>query len=62
MAMEMELTVYSLNGLLLCCLRSKYEPEIFYETKVTGLQRPLYENRGQIYHFSNMALSLRQAK
>ena len=43
--MAMELTVYLLNGLLLCCLRSKYEPEIFYETKVTGLQRPLYENR-----------------
>ena len=37
--MAMELTVYSLNGLLLCCLRSKYEPEIFYETNVTGLQR-----------------------
>ena len=35
--MAMEFTVYSLNGLLLCCLRSKYEPEIFYETKVTGL-------------------------
>ena len=41
--MAMEFTVYSLNGLLLCCLRSKYEPEIFYETKITGLQRPLYE-------------------
>ena len=57
--MAMEFTEYSLNGLLLCCLRSEYEPEILYETKVTGLQRPLYENR-QTYQFSNMAL--RQAK
>ena len=40
--MAMEFIVYSLNGLLLCGLLSKYEPEIFYET---GLQRLLYENR-----------------
>ena len=59
--MAMEFTVYSLNGLLLRCLRSKYEPEIFYDKKVT-FKDPCTKTAvyGQIYQFSNMAL--RQAK
>ena len=49
--MAMELTVYSLNGLLLCCLRSKYEPEVFYETKSYGTSKTLVQFTDKFINF-----------